>query len=100
MKENFDKLPQWAKLRIKCLEAEVEYLNKKIEQIGGKKETKIYMRKGIDKHIFLPDDFAICFMVNKSPISIIYRGSNIELQGYQPLHILPKASNSIEIAQE
>jgi hypothetical protein len=98
--EDMNKLPKWAKSRIKVLEQNNASLEKQIRQIEGKEETNTYIQRGIDKKINLPTDWNVHFIVNGQPIVAIFREKTLELQGHASLHILPRASNSIEIYQD
>ena len=100
MRENFDKLPKWAQSKIQALEANVKHLKEQIAQIGCQETTNVYIQDDIDRKINLPKNSHLYFIVNGRPVSVMFRGENLEIQGWQALCIYPKAENSFEFSQE
>ena len=103
-KEQFEKLPKWAQDKIKYLEINNNYLEKKLLQFQGKEGTNSFIINGI-KRLPLCNNAQVEFIIgflNKNSISVypmydncIYVNAHSSLG--QKMVIIPNTSNSFYI---
>lgn len=103
-KQNFEKLPKWVQNKISQLNSEINYLNNKLSQFAGEKETNTFIRDGLDLKP-LPKNSIIEFktgdrLSNKvsayiSDNGFIYISSDSSIG--EKMIMLPRASNSFYI---
>lgn len=103
--EQFEKLPKWAKDKIKTLESHTLSIEKRLSEFEGKSETNTTIREGLD-HIPLPKNAVVEFKTGKhnmNNVSVYCRhDGNIDVNTDSRLGhtmvIMPRAANSFYIA--
>ena len=102
LKENISKLPKWAQIKIRCLESNVSYYKKQVEEIKGEKETNIYIRDGIQELRPLSKNSTIEYVLDKQKghsgkIHISLSSDTLEIYGGSSIIVKPEASNHIKL---
>lgn len=97
------KLPEWVQNKIRVLEADVEYTNKKLRQMietEGEKLSNVAVRDGLSEYQ-LPEDSHIVFYGGKEKYSVRLEGKELIVSTlYGRLLIQPEASNHIRMLSE
>ena len=106
LKKRIRRLPQWARVEIERLEAEIHHLKQQAQILTGNKETNIYFQTGagLDEKLFLPADSPIhielargtCGEIRRFRIRIEEELININ-SSMTMLYVQPRAANSIDV---
>jgi hypothetical protein len=103
--KNLDKLPKWAQTEVLRLENEVEFLQRKLDQVTGVADTNTFLLDGLNKKP-LPMNSQVEFRVGdklQNKVSVyIRRDGFIDVNGDardgSTFVILPRAANSFYLA--
>lgn len=96
--EDVSKLPKWARFRLEKLEADVKVYHQKLAELGGDAETNTFM--GYMNRQPLPKGETIFFYVGDTHLAVRATENYIDLNSYENIIIMPRASNAAQISFE